>query len=142
MTTLVVDASVSVKWFLASAAGESDVPKALQVLRGVAEHQVRLVQPPHWRAEVAAVIARLSPASAATDVARLGAIACDIRSDGSVLMHAAQLAVDLDHHLFDTLYHAVALETPGAVLVTADDRYARKAEPLGALVRLADLALA
>ncbi len=37
--------------------------------------------------------------------------------------------------MFDTLYHAVALERD-ATLVTADLRYARKAERLGHLVAL------
>jgi hypothetical protein len=36
----------------------------------------------------------------------------------------------LPAHLFDTLYHAVALSVPGAVLVTADRRYFAKAEHL------------
>lgn len=36
-----------------------------------------------------------------------------------------------DQHLFDTLYHAVALETEGAVLVTADERYYSKARRVG-----------
>ena len=33
------------------------------------------------------------------------------------------MALRLGQHLFDTLYHAVALHTPGATLVTADKRY-------------------
>jgi hypothetical protein len=42
-----------------------------------------------------------------------------------------QLSHQLGHHLFDTLYHAVALETEGAALVTADDAYRHKALQLG-----------
>ena len=72
----------------------------------------------------------------------LDALRLEVRATPAVYARAIGLATDLDHHLFDTLYHAVALETPGAVLVTADDRYARTAQPLGALVRLADLTLA
>ena len=30
--------------------------------------------------------------------------------------------MELKQHLFDTFYHALALETPDAILVTADDR--------------------
>jgi predicted nucleic acid-binding protein len=47
------------------------------------------------------------------------------------------MAMRLSHHLFDTLYHAVALEE-GAMLVTADDAYLMKAKSLGGIVSLAD----
>jgi predicted nucleic acid-binding protein len=40
-------------------------------------------------------------------------------------------------HVFDTLYHAVARETPGAMLVTADERYAKAAGAVGGIIRLA-----
>lgn len=46
------------------------------------------------------------------------------------------MAAQLDHHLFDTLYHAPALESGAAVLVSADDRYVRKNGPLGNVVSL------
>ena len=42
------------------------------------------------------------------------------------IIQAAELAVDLNQHLFDTLYHALALNTPAAVLVTTDRRYFQK----------------
>ena len=48
----------------------------------------------------------------------------------SAIERAAQFD-HLDHHLFDTLYHAVALEE-GAMLVTADTAYFAKAKDLGA----------
>lgn len=48
---------------------------------------------------------------------------------------AARLAADLDHHLFDTLYHAVELERD-ATLLTADRKYVRKAGQVGHLVLL------
>ena len=50
---------------------------------------------------------------------------------------AAEISTALNHHLFDTLYHAVALEE-GATLVTADEAYFTKAKGLGAIERLAD----
>jgi hypothetical protein len=40
-----------------------------------------------------------------------------------VLGRACGLAIELDQHLFDTLYHAVARERPDAMLVAADERY-------------------
>ncbi len=47
------------------------------------------------------------------------------------------MAITLNHHLFDTLYHAVALEV-GATLVTADEVYFNKARHLGGMQLLAD----
>jgi predicted nucleic acid-binding protein len=43
----------------------------------------------------------------------------------------------LRQHLFDTLYHAVALET-GATLVTADERYYETARGEGNITLLSD----
>jgi predicted nucleic acid-binding protein len=54
-----------------------------------------------------------------------------------VLRHAAELSAKLDHHLFDALYHAVALEE-GATLITADEAYFARAKDLGSIMRLAD----
>ena len=51
---------------------------------------------------------------------------------------AISLATQLNHHLFDTLYHALALETPIARFVTADRRYFAKAQHLGQIVWLPD----
>jgi hypothetical protein len=45
--------------------------------------------------------------------------------------------VDADG-LFDTLYHAVALEHEDALLVTADERYYGKAEGYGTIRTLHD----
>ena len=50
------------------------------------------------------------------------------------------MSIALDHHLFDTLYHAVALEE-GATLVTADETYYGKAKDLGGVGLLADFAM-
>jgi predicted nucleic acid-binding protein len=49
-----------------------------------------------------------------------------------------EMVIDLGQHLFDTLYHAVALETPDAVLITADERYFRAARHAGRIARLRD----
>ena len=56
------------------------------------------------------------------------------------LRRAADLSIALNHHLFDTLYHAVALEE-GATLVTADAAYFGKAKDLGGVELLADFAI-
>lgn len=58
----------------------------------------------------------------------------------AVVRHKLRLASN-KHHLFDTLYHATSLSTPGATLVTADGAYFDKAAPEGGVARLADYAL-
>jgi len=45
----------------------------------------------------------------------------------------------LSHHLFDTLYHATAIESE-ALMITADRRYHDKAAHLGRIVLLEQLA--
>ncbi len=56
-------------------------------------------------------------------------------ADAGLYKRASRLAQELDQHLFDTLYHALALEND-ALLVTADDRYLHKAGRLGRIVAL------
>lgn len=50
---------------------------------------------------------------------------------------ANKLAIKLNHHLFDTLYHAVALEQE-ALLITADRKYYNKAKNQSHIMRLSD----
>ena len=55
-----------------------------------------------------------------------------------VYIRAGELSVQLEHHVFDTLYHAVALCQPDAALLTADMHYYRKAYGFGRIGRLRD----
>ena len=52
-----------------------------------------------------------------------------------------QLSHRYQHHLFDTLYHAVAINSPHTQLITADEKYYRKSYKEGAIIRLSDLML-
>ena len=127
---LTIHASVALKWFFRDRDDEADFDAALDILRAVAEGRVKLVQPPHFMAEMTAVLAREAPATAAASIEDLRALdfaGCD--ADG-LYPHAAELAVQLKHHAFDTLYRAAALLTPGAMLVTADATYFKKAKSL------------
>lgn len=130
---LVVDASVALKWFFRERAGEADTPAALDILRGYVAGRHSLVQPAHFRAEVCAVLAREAPGGMRDNLRDLLDLAIPTRDDELVMWRAMQLSADLGHHLFDTLYHALALETDDAVLVTADETYCRKAAALGRL---------
>jgi predicted nucleic acid-binding protein len=132
----VVDASVIVKWLLRNPDGEPQTAESLALMDAVAAGEVEVLQPPHWLAEVAAVMARLSPATLAADIADLYALDFDVADSLAIYRRAARLAVDLNQHLFDTLYHAVALESAGHTLITADLRYLRKARDLGRIVGL------
>ena len=134
---LVVDASVVVKWVFPEEESEENVEEALAILQAIRSGEVSLLQPPHWLAEAAAVITRLKPDRAEQAIGLLDAMELPMTQDLDVLRLASRIARDLNHHLFDTLYHAVALERD-SVLVTADDTYARKAHRLGRLLRLRD----
>ncbi len=61
---LVIDASVVLKWFFRERKGEADTEPALTLLAGIDADRFRLWQPPHFLAEVAAVLAREKPESA------------------------------------------------------------------------------
>jgi predicted nucleic acid-binding protein len=141
MTRIVADASVAIKWLLPGRHDESDWEKALVLLQGIKTGQFALCQPPHWLAEVAAVITRLSPATAVEDIADLHAMDIPVVQSAGVYILACKLSKELDHHLFDTLYHAIALSLEDSVLVTADERYFKKASRRGNLVLLRDFSL-
>jgi predicted nucleic acid-binding protein len=141
VAVVVVDASVSVKWFVPTTRDELDAAPALALLERIRDGTDTLAAPPHWMAEVAGVLVRLAPDEITGDVAALHALH-PVPVDGlEVYETACRLAVSLRHHLFDTLYHAAALLTPGATLVTADAVYYRKAAGIGHILRLADLPL-
>lgn len=131
----VADASVIVKWIIPGPR-EPDSPRALDLLDAVRTGRVELIEPPHWLAEVAGVIVRLRAAASPGAIALLHALELPIADDLEVHATAVALSRDLDHHLFDTLYHAVALHRPPATLVTADEVYFRKARRNGSIERL------
>ena len=136
MTRIAADASVVIKWLLPDRADEAASDRALALLSGIREGTVELIQPPHWLAEVAAVLARLTPDTVEDDVSDLYAMELPVYDTPGMYLTACELARSLGHHLFDTLYHAVALEVEGALLVTADQHYYRKASARGSIVLL------
>ncbi len=69
------------------------------------------------------MLARESPRTATDDLTMLAALEFPVTDDPLVLRRGVELATELKQHLFDTYYHAVALVTPDAVLVTADEHY-------------------
>jgi predicted nucleic acid-binding protein len=138
---LVVDASVALKWFFRERTDESDTPAALGILQGHVERRHELLQPPHFMAEMCAVLAREAPRTMDENLRDLLDLAMPMRDDPPIYWRAMQLSRALGHHLFDTLYHALALETDGAMLVTADEAYVRKARGFGRVAPLSTWAV-
>jgi len=134
---VVVDASVTLKWLFDDPATEPLTAEATRLMQAVAEGSLEVVQPPHWLAEVAAVLTRKAAASAEADIRLLINMELPVVDNPELLLRASRLSSQLNHHLFDTLYHAVALDQ-GIVLITADEHYLRKALPIGQICWLAD----
>jgi predicted nucleic acid-binding protein len=105
-------------------------------MQAVANGEQSALQPPHWLAEVGAELARESPATAAEDMELLQALELPSANDPPGIRRAVELAIELKQHVFDTWYHAIALQTADAILVTADRRYLRAAREKGRIVDL------
>ena len=135
--TVVVDASVVLTWLLGDARHEADTDRASQLMRRIAGGEERAIQPAHWLLEVGAVLTRERVLGAEDDVLMLQAMNLAVDDGPEVMRCACRLAVDLRQHLFDTAYHAVAIEND-AELVTADERYFERSRQVGRIVRLAD----
>lgn len=131
----VLDASVVVKWFAESWNDEENVPEAITLLRAVEDEEIKVVQPAHWKAEVVSVLARRHPGTVSDALLLMEALEIESEDYWERYSLAAKLSIDLNHHLFDTLYHAVALEN-GAELVTADAKYFNRAKHLGSITLL------
>lgn len=71
---VVADASVVVRWFLPAERSDEEGETAAALLAAVKKGSISLLQPPHWLAEVAAVLTRLSPSTARDDITLLGAL--------------------------------------------------------------------
>ena len=137
MIKLVVDASVAVKWFIRDNHEEKDVSSAVDILLDIGKNNIELIQPPHWMTEVTAVLARLQPDLTDDAIDLLDAMEIPTSAESNVYKLASHLARALNHHLFDTLYHALALHE-NAMLITADHRYFRKSKNHGSICMLKD----
>lgn len=134
---LVLDASVCLKWYLSERTNEAHSDIARAMLSHAREGRVKLRQPAIWQSEIAAVLAREMPTLAGTLIQSMQGLQADIVDDAVVMLRAIELSVKTNHHLFDTIYHAIAIEH-GIDLVTADEHYYRKAHKLGHILLLRD----
>ncbi len=141
MIRVVVDASVAVKWAFPFRDDEADGEKAVALLDSFRKGEIALLEPPHWLAEVAAVVTRQSPETVRQYVEVLYALRIPVADGPEIYSLACEIAVATEQHVFDTLYHAVALLAPDCSLVTADERYYRSARGRGSIVLLRDFQL-
>lgn len=140
MKRFTVDANVIIKWIFPENPHEDHAPQAIDLLKTIKQGIVNIIQPPHWLAETIAVITRLEPAIAEDTITLLNAMDFPVAETTEIYKTASKLAQRYQHHLFDTLYHAVALNH-NAQLVTADEKYYRKAFKEGSIIRLADFSI-
>ena len=131
----VIDASVAVKWFFPESSEEQNTEQAISILQRMGSGSIEPLQPVHWMSEVVAVFNRLDPNIVDNAIDLLDAMEFATADSPEIYKRASAIARETRQHVFDTLYHAVALEHE-VVLVTADTKYLNKAGKLGRLVSL------
>lgn len=138
---IVVDASVAVRWFREDSRDEVDAANATAVLQRLDAGHVRLLQPPHFLAEMGTILTRLQPRTAEEDLLYLQLIDWEAVSMPWIYTTAVEQSIRLQLDLFDTLYHATALHSDDATMVTADETYYGRARGEGRISRLRDFHL-
>ena len=135
MKTVVVDASVAVKWFVP----ELDSAIAMQYLDG---HR-KLVAPGLIHAEIANVMWKLRHRGLLERDAALGIVAhflslpLEIHHSESIIAPALEIALATKCTVYDCLYLALAIDLD-AIVVTADRRWVNslKKSPFADFIRL------
>ena len=128
MTTVVLDASVAVKWVLPSR-GEPLVPEALELLRRYAREEVRFVVPDIFWAEFGNVawkavrLGRWKTDEAQSAIRAMSEREFPTVSSKDLLVAAFAIANGFHRSLYDCLYAALAVATKGE-MITADEKLA------------------
>ena len=121
MNTLVIDASIAVKWVVE----EDGTPAALALRK-----QARLIAPDLLVAECANILWKkvqrdeLSQEEAFLAARLLEGAEIELLPTRSLLETAVRIAIALDHPAYDCLYLALALQEGGR-FATADERFLR-----------------
>jgi len=135
---IVIDASVSIKWFVPDNEAEEDAEIAIRIFKAIQQAVLNPIQPVHWQAEVIAVLSRIQQVNdCQQNIQLLDILEFPVQNNLETYQLASELAIKLNHHLFDTLYHALAL-IQGVTLVTADKKYYQKAKNFGNITLLSD----
>ena len=122
MNTLVIDASIAIKWVVE----EAGTPESLAL-----RQQAKLIAPELLVAECANILwkkvqrAELSKDEALFAARLLQASEIELLPARSLLEAATRIAIELDHPAYDCLYLALAVERD-CRFVTADERFHRK----------------
>ena len=122
MNTLVIDASIAIKWVIE----EEGTPLALTLRR-----EAKLLAPELLVAECANILWKkarrneLSREEALLAARLLQTAAIELVPTRSLLAAATRIAIELDHRAYDCLYLALAIEND-CRFVTADERFLRK----------------
>lgn len=138
---LVLDSNVGLRWAIPT---EKDLPgreQAIEILDGVRDGRIKVIVPSHFHTEIAAVLVRTEPDRCEVIFDEFCALELTVIDDPLIYLRAMKLAKELKHPLYDTKYHALALETEDTMFVTADEQYFRKAKRLGSIVSLAEFRL-
>jgi predicted nucleic acid-binding protein len=138
--TLVIDASVILRSLVGGPDDLRESERAAAFLVRVAEAEFPVLQPAHWLADVAGALVRVTPHTAVRDVAMLAALDWPECREPVALTRACELAARLGRPVRETLYHAVALEADGGVLITADASYRRAARRIARVVSVEEWA--
>ena len=138
MKRMVLDVSVSSKWYFGKKKKTRDQKIAVDLFQKALRKELTLIEPAIWRPEIVAKMSRKSPIRIDSMLTRFFALDARIDNSDESLRRAAELSIELKHDLFDTLYHAVALNH-SIDLVTANTNYYRKARSVGNIILLRDL---
>jgi predicted nucleic acid-binding protein len=93
--TAIIDASVVIKWLLQDPEREAGTDRATHLMEAVLKGEQPVLQPTHWILEVAAVLARESPATATDDVTMLNALELPAADEPLVIRRGVELAMEL-----------------------------------------------
>lgn len=122
MNTLIVDASIAVKWVVE----EDGTPQALTL-----RQKARLMAPEIMTAECANILWKkvkreeLTKQEALLAARLLQAAEIELLPARSSMETATRMAIELDHPAYDCIYLALAIRN-GCKFVTADERFLRK----------------
>ena len=128
MTTVVLDASVALKWVLPPQ-NEALVPEALRLLQRYTQSEERFVVPDVFWAEVGNVawkavrLGRWTAGEAQSAIGDLTQRDFPTISSKDLLVTAFAIAAGFDRSLYDSLYVALAVATR-CEMITADEKLA------------------
>lgn len=133
---IVPDASVLLKWSLDSPA-EKDQEKAHAIRQGWLAGRHRIVLPSIWGYEVGNILGRKQARLARELLEIYFGYGFEEERAADLYERAFDIMNAIEVTFYDAAYHAVALKHRG-IYISADDKYVRKAFPLGHVIALRD----